>query len=139
MTAIDEREVYRFFLGSVILKGLISLAEVVVGIAVLLIPQQVIVHTVDLIVRNFLPGSLSFLGPRLIESAAEFTAATALFVSVYLLVRGLIKVFLIWGLLANKMWAYPASLLVLGLLVLYQIYQILSKGSILIILLTVFD
>jgi uncharacterized membrane protein len=41
--------------------------------------------------------------------------------------------------LKNQLWAYPASLVVLGLFMIYQIYQIIIGHSALLIALTLFD
>ena len=53
-TSTEEHLVHEFFMVSVILKGLVSLSEVVVGIAVLLIPPQIII-SLTLTLLNYLP------------------------------------------------------------------------------------
>jgi uncharacterized membrane protein len=73
------------------------------------------------------------------QEVATYTSGTVTFVAFYLLSRGFIKVFLIAGLLMNKLWAYPASLVVLALLVFYQCYQIVTTHSPIVILITLFD
>ena len=73
-------------------------------------------------------------------NCAVVSPATALFVAIYLLTRGLIKVGLVWGLLQGKLMAYPLSLGVLLLLVFYQIYQLLTPPfSLTVFGITVFD
>jgi uncharacterized membrane protein len=46
---------------------------------------------------------------------------------------------LVIGLLQNKLWAYPASLIALGLFVLYQLYRFSYRHGAGLIVLTVFD
>ena len=46
---------------------------------------------------------------------------------------------LVIGLLKNKLWAYPASLIALGLFVLYQLYRFSYTHGAGLIVLTVFD
>lgn len=136
-TPQEEHVVHEFFLVSVILKGLISLAEVVVGIAVLLIPPQTIVGT-TLALLNHIPNA--YVQSKLMVEVSHYTSGTALFVSVYLLSRGLVKVGLVWGLLKGKLMAYPLSLLVLACLVAYQIYQLVTPPfSLIILAVTLFD
>ncbi len=136
-TPTEEHVVHEFFLVSVILKGLISLAEVIVGIAVLLIPPQTII-TLTLTLLNYLP--IASVQAKLISEVSKYTSGTALFVSLYLLSRGLIKVGLVWGLLKGKLIAYPLSLGVLAILVLYQTYQIITPPfSLVVFLITLFD
>jgi uncharacterized membrane protein len=47
--------------------------------------------------------------------------------------------FLVAGLLRNKLWAYPASLVVLGLFIAYQFYRFSYTHGAGLIVLTVFD
>lgn len=135
----EERTIYEFFKWSVILKGLISLAEVVVGLALLAIPHGIIVE----LVQGASAWLLEYANLPVVSHAAQelarFGTGTAVFVAFYLLSRGLIKCFLIWALLRNVLWAYPASLLVLGALVLYQLYEIATLHSIFVIGITLFD
>lgn len=136
-TPKEEHLVHEFFLVSVILKGLISLAEVVVGIGVLLIPPYVIISS-TLFLLQYLPNA--YLQSSLMVEVSHYTSATAVFVSLYLLSRGLVKVGLMWGLLKGKLIAYPLSLGVLAVLVLYQLYQLITPPFSLIIFgITVFD
>lgn len=136
-TSTEEYLVHEFFMVSVILKGLVSLSEVVVGIAVLLIPPQIII-SLTLTLLNYLP--IASVQAKLIAEVSKYTSSTALFVSLYLLSRGLVKVGLVWGLLKGKLIAYPLSLGVLALLVLYQTYQIITPPfSLIIFAITLFD
>jgi uncharacterized membrane protein len=136
-TPKEEHVVHEFFLVSVILKGLISLAEVIVGIAVLLIPPQTII-SLTLTLLNYLP--IASVQAKLIAEVSKYTSGTAVFVSLYLLSRGLVKVGLVWGLLKGKLIAYPLSLGVLAILVLYQTYQMVTPPfSLIIFAITLFD
>lgn len=136
----QEREVRFFFKASILIKGAISLLEVVAGMLALFIP----VTAVTDIVMRLAQGELSeepgdFIATHLVQLAHQFMFASGTFIALYLLSRGLIKLGLIVALLKNQLWAYPSSLLVLGLFVLYQLYQIIVTHSWLIVLLTLFD
>ena len=133
----EERVVHEVFLVSVIIKGLISVAEVLAGLFVLIIPPQSLIAG-TLLILNYLPNA--YLQSKLMTEVSHFTSGTAMFVALYLLSRGLIKVGLVWGLLTGKLIAYPLSLFVLACLVAYQTYQILTPPLSLIILgVTIFD
>lgn len=119
-TANQEKNINLGFVLSVGLKGLISLAEIVTASAVLFVPA-------------------SYLSNPLFKFAQDTPVSAALYISIYLFVRGLIKVFLIWAMLKRQLWAYPASLAVLGLFVIYQLYQIYTAHSIILIAFTLFD
>ncbi len=68
-----------------------------------------------------------------------FSADTALFAGAYLVIHGLIKIFLVAGLLRGKLWAYPTSLWFLAAFIVYQIYRYTYTHSIWLILLTIVD
>lgn len=135
-TPQEEHVVYEFFLWSVLAKGAISLAEVAAGAAVLFIPPSRIV-ALGTFFLNYLP--ISSLQGALMQEIAKYTTGAVLFVALYLLSRGLIKAFLIAALLKNLLWAYPASLVVLAAFVLYQLYQIWSDHSLIVLAITLFD
>jgi uncharacterized membrane protein len=134
-----EKTVYELFKWSVIAKGIISLGEVFTGLALLVIPKAIIVTLVQGLGVWLSAHTDSAIAAKVVGELAKFGNGTALFVAFYLLSRGLIKCFLIWGLLKNLLWAYPASLFVLGMFVLYQLYEILTAGSVFVIAITMFD
>jgi len=61
------------------------------------------------------------------------------FIVIYVFSRGFIKVFLIVGLLKKKLWTYPASIIVIGLFMIYQIYELFRTLSPWLLVLTVID
>lgn len=132
----EERTVYRFFLWSILLKGAISVAEIAAGIAVFFIPPAVIVSIATFFL-TYIPAAA--LQSTLMDEVAKYTTGAVTFVALYLLVRGAIKAGLIFALLKSKLWAYPASLLVLGLFVIYQAYQIFTDRSLIVGAITIFD
>jgi uncharacterized membrane protein len=139
-TKKQEREIGLYFHITILIKGFISLVEVIAGILILFVP----ISSFTNIVVRFAQGELAeepgdFIATHLITYANEFALASGVFVAVYLLSRGLIKVFLIVALLKDKLWAYPVSIAVLGVLIGYQMYQIATEFSGFLILLTIFD
>jgi uncharacterized membrane protein len=50
-----------------------------------------------------------------------------------------VKLLLVVGLLKNKLWSYPASFVVLGLFIAYQLYRFSYTHSVGLIVLTIFD
>jgi uncharacterized membrane protein len=80
-----------------------------------------------------------FVATHLLRAAQDFSVTTKNFYVFYLVSHGIVKPFLVAGLLKNKVWAYPASLVVLGLFIAYQIYRYTYTQSIGLVVLTVFD
>lgn len=49
------------------------------------------------------------------------------------------KLALVAGLLLRKLWAYPSTIVVLGLFILYQLYRYTQTGGVGLLLLTLLD
>lgn len=136
----SEASVRRYFFWSVFLKGAISLAEVLAGLFIVAVPPETIRSWVVTILQNELHEKPdSFLLSHALTLTQDIAIASGTFIAIYLLSRGLIKLGLVVALLKNQLWAYPASLVVLGLFILYQIYEIAVGHSMIIIAITLFD
>lgn len=139
-TISQEKRIYQFFLGGVLLKGAISLAEIVAGILFFFVTPQEVIDFILSISAIILPKMLQSLTESILNAVGhELMVVSATIIGLYLLSRGLIKFLLIWAMLKNILWAYPWSLVVLGLFVLSQLYQIAMTQSLLIIGVTLFD
>lgn len=73
------------------------------------------------------------------QSVAQFTSDARLFGSAYLILHGLVKLWLVIGLLRRKLWTYPATIGFLCLFIAYQLYRFSYSYSIGLLLLTFFD
>lgn len=69
----------------------------------------------------------------------HLTARSEWFGALFLLSHGLINIFLVLGLLKNKLWCYPLAMVVLSLFGLYQIYLYDFTHSPGLLLLTIVD
>ena len=139
-TVQQENRIRLYFRVSVFLKGTFSLVEVIAGTLAFFIPVSSITNVVIAIAQGELIEDPSdFVATHLLAFAQQFSITSGTFIAIYLLSRGLIKLVLVGALLKNQLWAYPSSLIVLGLFVLYQLYQIMMTHSLPLILLTLFD
>ena len=75
----------------------------------------------------------------LLHWAQTFSIQTQHFYAFYLLSHGVVKLGLVTGLLIRKLWAYPASLVVMTLFIAYQLYRYTYTHGIGLIFLTLFD
>jgi uncharacterized membrane protein len=69
----------------------------------------------------------------------SLSVSSKTFIASYLLIDGVLKLALVASLLLGRLWAYPASLIVLGIFVLYQTYDLALTHSLGIAALTIFD
>lgn len=125
----------------VLIKGIDGLIEAFTAIALIFLSPHRLQGLVILAThRQLAHDPNDFISNYLIQVSHGFTNSARLFFIVYLGIHAAIKLVSVAGLLRNKLWAYPFSLISLGLLTLYQIYDIIfGEGNILVIMLTVVD
>lgn len=137
---MNERRIRQIFEASILLKGAHALIECVGGLLLLVVSTQAIARLVGRLTQEeLIEDPHDLIATRLLGWAQHFSVGTKMFYAVYLLAHGAVKLFLVIGLLRGKLWAYPASLIVLGLFIAYQLYRYAYTGSIGLIVLTVFD
>jgi uncharacterized membrane protein len=137
ITDKKELRLHQLFEVGVLLKGANAALEIVLGGLLLFVNVGDIVRA--LVSNELLDDPNDFLATHLYGYASHFSAQAEFYSALYLLSHGVIKVFLVVGLLRNKLWAYPASLAVLALFVAYQTIKFLGTHSIPLALLTIFD
>jgi uncharacterized membrane protein len=140
LSTLSETRIHRLFGVSIALKGISAAAEFVGGIAFALISTS----SIQELVRAVTQGELSedpndFIFSHLAGWAESFSVSSKDVFIFYLLSDGVLKLVLIAGLLRNRLWAYPASIVVIGLFVLYQMYSFALTQSLGLVALTAFD
>jgi uncharacterized membrane protein len=115
------------------LKGIDGLLETAAGVVLLVDPSTL--SNLSLTLWTF--GH--FHHHRTGGIGEQLGAVDPGFASLYLLSHGLVKVVLAVCLWMNRLWAYPAAILVFGLFAVYQIYRLERVYSIALLLLTVSD
>ena len=137
---MNERRLHQVFKISVLLKGADALVEIIAGLLVGLVSASSIRHLVNLLTHGELTEDPhDFIATHLLKMSQSLRGSTQHFYAFYLLGHGAIKVLLVIGLLKNKLWAYPASLVVLGLFIVYQVYLFSQTHGTGLMVLTVFD
>ena len=137
---VIEKRIHQFFIISVLLKGAHAVIECLGGILLAIVSTETIAWFVNAITQEELvEDPRDFVANQLRAYAQHFSVDSKDFYAFYLLTHKVVKVFLVWGLLTNKLWAYPTSLAVLGLFILYQIYSYYYTHSLGLIALTILD
>jgi len=137
VVAKREHVIYDVFVGAIVIKGLNAILEIVLG--TLLLFTDVVEDVVSILVQKELIEDPNSFVATYIQSLLSTTPQVQSFGALYLLSHGIVKVFLMIGLLRNKLWAYPATIAVLALFITYQMVRYLNTHSILLIFLSVFD
>jgi uncharacterized membrane protein len=137
---MNERRIHQIFEISLVLKGAHALIECIGGLVLAFVSTCAITRLVNVLTQEeLLEDPDDFVATHLLSAAQNFNVSTQRFYAFYLLSHGVIKVFLVIGLLRNKLWAYPFSLIVLGLFIVYQVYRYSYTHGFGLIVLTVFD
>jgi uncharacterized membrane protein len=137
---MNERRIHQIFEISVLLKGAHALIECIGGLVLAFVSTDTIIRLVNALTEEeLIEDPHDFVAGHLSNLAQNFTVSTQHFYAFYLLSHGVIKVFLVIGLLRNKLWSYPVSLVVLGLFIVYQLYRFSYTRGVGLIVLTVFD
>lgn len=137
---MKEKNIHALFEISVLLKGVHAILEVVGGIFLYSVGTESITQFVVFITQEeLIQDSHDFVANYLLRTAEHLSVGGKAFAALYLLSHGIIKLFLVAGLLRDKLWAYPASLSVLGLFIVYQLYRFTHTHAVGLILLTLFD
>ena len=125
---MNERHIHRVFQVSVILKGAHALIECIGGLALALASRASISALVNQLTQEeLIEDPRDFVATHLLRLGQAITSKQN-FYALYLSIHGIVKVGLVVGLLKNKLWSYPTSLVVLGLFIAYQIYRILFRA-----------
>ena len=135
---MQEKDIRKIFAVSLILKGVNAFLEIVGGVSFLF------TGSLTSLLQFFIQGELiedpKDVIANLIQHYLPYLSVhTQLFFASYLLSHGVIKIFLIVGLLRNKLWAYPSAIVVFSLFIIYQIYRFSITHSLFLVFLTIFD
>jgi uncharacterized membrane protein len=137
---MQERRIHQIFAVSVSLKGLHALFEIVGGIALYLTSTETIVGSISRWSnREIALERHDWIASHLLRFAENFSVEKHHFYAFYLLSHGLVKIVLVYGLLREKLWAYPASFVVFGAFILYQLYRYSFTHDAALIVLSIFD
>src|SRR3989441_11976637 len=139
-SAMSQQHVHRLFAVSVLIKGVDGILETIGGILLMFVSPKAL----NSLVISFTTHELSedpddWFATTLRHAVHNLSSDTKLFVSTYLVAHGLIKVFLVAGLLRKKLWAYPTALWFLGIFLLYQLYRFSHTHSLGLFALSAFD
>jgi uncharacterized membrane protein len=135
-----EKRIHQVFAVSVSLKGLHALLEIAAGIALYVTSTAAIVGSIsNWSNREIAVERHDWIASHLLLFAQGFSVEKHHFYAFYLLSHGLVKIVLVYGLLKEKLWAYPASFVVFGLFIAYQLYRYSFTHDVSLILLSIFD
>ncbi|HTH93343.1 MAG TPA: DUF2127 domain-containing protein [Candidatus Paceibacterota bacterium] len=114
-----EQLFHSAFFATVILNGLIAIADIFAGLFFLFERQiAALAYSYHYPLSHIIQGIFM-----------ELMKQSQLMGILYFFSHGIIKLFLVWGLLTNRLWAYPTAIVFLAGFSIYQIYDLFIRFS----------
>lgn len=135
-----ERVLDLVFLVGVLFKGLDGLVELVGGVLLLFATPATLLSAANRVTAEELsedPHDL--LANLIVHGAAHLHGGGVTFVAAYLLLHGVVKLAIVVALLVGSRRVYPWAMAALGAFLIFQLYELVTKPSLGVAVLTVFD
>ena len=114
--------------------------EAIAGIFLLLISHKYITKVVTAMFgQELIEDPKDFLGNFFMHLANNFSLRMHIFIGLYMLVHGLVNIGIVVALTHKKLWAFPIVGGLLVIFIIYQVYMVIHKFSIIMILLIIID
>jgi uncharacterized membrane protein len=137
---LDHKKIHLIFEWSLWLKAIFALSEILAGLAAYFVPQQFFLAFVLWVTRQeFVEDLHDLVANFLLHAVQNISVGAQKFAAVYLLAHGVVKLWLIVGLLRERLWYFPVSIAVFGLFIAYQAYRYTFTHSVFLLLITALD
>lgn len=137
---LDEKKIFAAFEASLWLKGIFALSEAVAGVAAYIASPRILMRFVLWVTKDeFAEDPHDLVANVLVHTVQHLSVNAQKFAAVYLLLHGVLKLWLISGLLRRRLWYYPVSITVFALFIGYQIYRYTFTHSMWLLLITGVD
>lgn len=131
---------HALFQVAVVVKGIDGVLELLGAVLLLVLGPGGIGDTVRFLTQHELAEDPHDLLARLlIRHTQQLGSATIHFAAAYLAVHGVLKVWLVGGLLRGRRWVFPVAMLFLGLFIAYQLFRLSHHPGAGLAFLTVLD
>ena len=133
-----EKGIHDAFVISILAKGAFAFVQIVLGFMLLFIGQTTAI--VEELINSELFEDPGDVWANWAQTILHPSPEAQTFGGLYLLSHGVVKIFLVVGLLRDRLWAYPASIGVFTLFIVYQLFRYFFKThSVWLLALTVVD
>ncbi len=110
---------HKVFFATVLVNGCIALADITAG-CFFLFKQQI---------TAYLYFANNPVSHTLQSAVMSISTQNQIMGIIYFFSHGIVKLILVWGLLTNRLWAYPFAILLLSGFTLYQMYDLITRFS----------
>jgi len=125
---------------AILLKGAFGILELSLGMLIVLVNRAAVSDFLLFLVHGeLIEDPTDPFGTYISNLSNSLSTGTEFFIGLYFLSYGIIKIFLVIGLLHKKTWAYHSALVVLSTFIIYMIYRFSYTHSPILALLIVTD
>ncbi|MFM0327748.1 DUF2127 domain-containing protein [Caballeronia glebae] len=136
----SEEKLHLIFDVSLWFKAIFAASEIVSGALVYFVPRHYFLSFVLWVTKDeFAEDPKDLIANFLLHAVQHLSFSAQKFTAMYLLAHGVIKLWLIIGLLRQKLWYYPVSIIVFGSFIAYQLYRYTITHSFVLLLVTALD
>lgn|SRR5487761_797335 len=136
----NEATIHLIFEASLLVKGAFALFELAGGIIAYFISQRFLLDLMTEITQDELrEDPQDVVANYLLHQAQHFSLSAQHFAAFFLLSHGVVKLWLIAGLLREKSCYFPIAIVVFALFIGYQLYRFSFTHSFLLLLITALD
>jgi uncharacterized membrane protein len=139
MQTKNAKDMHRLFELAILVKGVDGVLETLGGFLILFVPLYRLDSWVRWLVGHELIESRDWLAEAARHLLDSLSLDTKMFASLYLVGHGLVKVFLVYALWREKLWAFPVALWFIALFASYQCYRFTHTHSMALLLFALLD
>ncbi|MBX4211874.1 DUF2127 domain-containing protein [Candidatus Pacearchaeota archaeon] len=137
---LKERKLQTLFKIGIIYKGITAVLELIAGTLLLFISQNTITRAViSLTQEEIAEDSRDFIANHLLQAASYLSLSIKIFIALYLIAHGIVKLYLMYGLIKKRQSAYPISIAFFTIFLLYEFYRYELNHSAWLIVLMILD
>lgn len=140
ITNTEEKKIYKIFTIGVIIKGIQGFLELGFGLLVYFISTNAMLAFIaKLSTEEIIETPRDFINHHLAQGVEHLSTNGKYFVAFYLIGHGFVKLFLILGLIKEKLWSYLVFIAIMIGFIVYEFYRYSFTHSISLFILTVVD
>lgn len=135
------KTIFRIFEASIIIKGIDGVLEIIGSGSLFYVTKT---NKIQQIILTLTEHELSqdpsdLFANQILDYGNKLSVNTTMFGSIYLLIHGVLKIFIVIMLLQKKLWAYPLAATFLLMFAGYQIYRFTHTHSMFLLFFSTFD
>ena len=137
---VDPGRLRFWFVAALWMKAAVAAVEIAAGLATAVASRTLLLRLALALTRDELAEDpRDAIANALLHSARHLSIGAKTFAAAYLLSHGAVKLWLVIGLLREKLWYYPVAIAVFLGFIGYQAYRFTLRSSIPLLALTVLD